>query len=192
MHSHPDPESFNRAVRDTAVTALTTAGHHVDVIDLYADGFDARLTAAERIVYETDKPILDPLVQRYADLVKKCEALVFVYPTWWWGMPALMKGWLERVMVMGVSFDLHPETRRVVPGLRDVRRIVGISTYGSTHASMLLFNDAGRRLVMRCVRVLCPLRTTRAKWLALYDVDRSTEHDRLAFLRRVETAMEKL
>ena len=56
---------------------------------------------------------------------------MFVYPTWWSGLPAVLKGWLERVMVPGVGFTFDAQSGKVQPGLRHVRRIVGISTYGS-------------------------------------------------------------
>ena len=73
------------------------------------------------------------MVERYAGIVKQAEALVFVYPTWWSTMPAILKGWLERVMVPGVGFVLD-EKQHVRRGLKQVRRIVGISTYGSLAA----------------------------------------------------------
>jgi hypothetical protein len=59
------------------------------------------------------------------------RALVFVYPTWWSGLPAILKGWLERVLVPGVGFVLDERTNKVRPGLGQVRHLVGISTYGS-------------------------------------------------------------
>ena len=192
IHCHPDPESFNRVLLNTAVGALTAVGHVVDLIDLYADGFDARLSAAERAVYETADPILDPLVRKYADLVLGAEALVFVYPTWWWGMPAMLKGWLERVMVTGVAFTLNPATGKVKPNLNKVIRVVGITTYGSPRWAMFGFNDAGRRLVTRCVRILANRVRCRSKWLGLYDLDTCTNDDRVAFVERVRSEMAAL
>ena len=189
IHCHPDDRSFSRALRDAAVDALTQSGHHVDVIDLYAEGFSTAMSLHEWRAYESETPICDPMVQRHVDLVNKAEAFVFVYPTWWWGMPAMLKGWTERIFVKGVSFDLDPNTNRVVPLLGHVRRIVGISTYGSPRWAMLFFNDAGRRLVTRCIRLLCPLRTTRTTWLGLYSLDRCGTHDREAFVERVRATM---
>jgi NAD(P)H dehydrogenase (quinone) len=192
IHCHPDDQSFSRALCDAAVDGLGAAGHHVDVIDLYAEGFNATMSLDEWQAYESAAPIRDPLVQGHADLVKQAEGLVFVYPTWWWGMPALLKGWMERIFVKGVSFDLDPQTNRVVPLLNGVSRIVGISTYGSSRLAMLVFNDGGRRLLARCVRVLCPLRTTRTTWLGLYGMDHRSSSDREVFLNRVRSTMSSL
>lgn len=192
VHAHPSPSSFSRALCDRAVAALTAAGHDVELIDLYAERFEARLSREERLSYESDEPILDPQIRRYADLVLGCAGLVFIYPTWWSGAPAILKGWLERVLVPGVSFTLDPLTHKVQPGFGHVRRIVGITTYGSPRWNVWLMADGGRRLILRCVRILAPRLRCRSRWLALYDVDRSTDEQRQAFLQRVEKTMAAL
>jgi putative NADPH-quinone reductase len=188
--AHPCDDSFTHVAADTAVTALRAAGHHVDVVDLYADGFRAAMSYRERIAYETDDPISDPQVAEHAALLKQAEALVFVYPTWWSGQPAIMKGWLERVMVPGVGFFLD-ERNKVVPGLKHVRRIVGISTYGSPRPAVKLVNDNGRRVLTRALRLSCTWRT-RTRWLSLYSMDTATDADRRAFLHRITDRMASL
>jgi NAD(P)H dehydrogenase (quinone) len=188
--AHPCDDSFTHAAARTAVTALEAAGHHVDVIDLYADGFRARMSYEERLAYETDDPISDPQVAEHAALLRQAEALVFVYPTWWSGLPAIMKGWLERVLVPGVGFTLD-ERNKVVPGLRHIRRIVGISTYGSPRAYVKIVNDNGRRTIARTLRLSCGLRA-RTAWLALYSMDTATDVDRRAFLDRITARMARL
>lgn len=185
VHAHPDPQSFSHALCETAVTSLKDRGHEVTLIDLYASGFETRMSEAERRAYETADPILDPMVQSYADLVKSHEGLVFVYPTWWWGMPAILKGFLERVLVPGVSFHLDPTTNKVVPGLLHIRHLIGISTYGSSWLTMRFFNDGGRRLVVRCIRLLAPRLRCKTTWLSMYSVHDSTPAERKAFTARV-------
>jgi NAD(P)H dehydrogenase (quinone) len=188
--AHPNPDSFGQAIARTAVETLAGAGHHVDVLDLYAEGFRTAMTREERTAYHTDSPILDPMVQRHADLVSRAEAFVFVYPTWWSTMPAILKGWLERVMVPGVGFvfDAH---NRVRPGLMHVRRVVGISTYGSAWPYVKLMHDNGRRTLMRALRLNTALRTRRT-WLALYRMDARTAAERRAFLDRVQARLAAL
>lgn len=192
VFAHPVPTSFNGAVRDVAVAALAAAGHNVDQIDLYADGFDPRMSTDERLAYETLQPILDPRIAAYVERVRAAEGLVFVYPTWWWGLPAILKGWLERVLVPGVGFVLDPATNKVRPGLGQVRQVVGISTYGSSRIAMRIFSDAGRRTILRSVRLLAPLRSCRSSWLALYAMDRIGDDERRAFLARVDHALRAL
>ena len=188
--AHPDPNSFNHALAERARLALASNGHTVHLLDLCALGFRAAMSADERRAYHSDQPILDPLVAEHAELVRTCEAMVFVYPTWWSAMPAVMKGWLDRVLVPGVGFGFD-EDGKVTPGLRHVRHLVGISTYGSPRPYVKLINDNGRRTVMRTLRLNTGLRT-RARWYGFYAIDTSTAAQREAVLDRVGTAMGRL
>jgi NAD(P)H dehydrogenase (quinone) len=184
VHAHPDPDSLGTALARAAVDGFRDAGREVELVDLYADGFDPRMTPDERRAYETGTPILDPAVQRYADLIGRADTIVFVYPTWWFGMPAILKGFLDRVLVAGVAFRLDPRTRKVRPGLTHVRRLVGITTYGSPRAYVRLLGDPGRRTVARTLRPVCGLRC-RVRWFGLHAVDTATVEERQAFLDRV-------
>lgn len=186
--AHPDRDSLCHAAAARAVAGLERAGHHVDVIDLYEQGFRAAMSLEERLAYETDDPISDPQVAEHAALLKQAQILVFVYPTWWSGLPAILKGWLERTMVPGVGFHLDERTNKVRPGLGHVRRIVGINTWGSRRSWALFVNDNGRRIVTRALRMSCGLRA-RTRWIAMYGVDGSSADDRSRFLDRVERAM---
>ena len=191
VHAHPSHASYSRAVCDTAERALRTAGHDVTVLHLDDEAFRPAMSAAERIAYHSATPILDPQVEAHADLVRRAEAFVFVYPTWWAGPPAIMKGWLERVMVPGVAFHLDPTTHRVRADLRHVRRLVGVSTYGSSRLYVRVLSDPGRRTIQRALRMLCARRCRRT-WLALYGMDTSTPQQREAFLAHVERELTDL
>lgn len=188
--AHPDSNSFTSCVAGTAIAALEGNGHNVECINLYEQRFGAAMSAREREAYHSDTPILDPQVQHSADAVQSCDVLVFVYPTWWSSLPAIMKGWLERVMVPGVGFVLD-EHHRLRPGLGNVRHIVGISTYGSPRRYVKLINDNGRRTIMRALRLSTGWRT-RTKWLAMYSIDASTAAQRAAFLGRVQSSLATL
>ena len=132
VYAHPSPDSLTHALYEAARTALAAAGHEVVGLDLYAEELVPAMSEAERRAYHSDQPILDPMVARHAALVRWADALIFVYPTWWMGLPAILKGWLERVFVPGVAFHLDPGTHRVISDLGSVRRVVGITTYGSS------------------------------------------------------------
>jgi putative NADPH-quinone reductase len=188
--AHPNPASFTQAIAAAATAALERSGHEVTVLDLAGDGFRAAMSAEERVAYHGDEPVVDPMVAEHVRLVRHAEALVFVYPTWWSSVPAVLKGWLERVMVPGVGFAFN-DRDRVRPALTNVRRIVGISTYGSPWRYVKLVNDNGRRTITRALRVSTGLRT-RCRWLAFYAIDTSTADERAAFVRKVETAMARL
>jgi len=191
VHAHPSSASLSQALRDAAVEGLEAAGHEVIVHDLYADGFNPVMGADERLAYETDNPVLDPQVRTYADAMQVAEVVVFVYPTWWWGMPAILKGWFDRVLVPGEALLLERSFGPPRPGLTNIKHVVGITTYGSNRLATRIMPDGGRRLIRRTTRFLASpkLRTT---WLPLYGVEATTDAERSAFVNNVRSAMESL
>jgi putative NADPH-quinone reductase len=162
----------------------------VTTLDLYATNYRAAMNASEWQAYESDSPVLDPIVAEHVELIRSSEALVFVYPTWWSAMPAIMRGWVERTMLMGVAFELD-ESRRLRPKLGHIRHLVGISTHGSPWWYVKLVNDNGRRLISRGLRFNTGLRT-KVSWHALYAMDRQTPERRGEFLTLVEKKMAKI
>lgn len=189
--SHPNPDSFAHELGRRAVVGLTSAGHDVELVDLYAIGFRAAMSHEERAAYHGEQPVLDPQVQSQIDLVRSVEALVFVYPTWWSGLPAVLKGWLERVMVPGVGFRFDERSGKIRPGLTNVRHLIGISTYGSPKWYVRAINDNGRRTLMRALRLSCGFRVTR-RWLGFYAIDSESDAARHQFAARVEREMSEL
>ncbi len=183
VHCHPDPESFIAAARDRAVDVLARHSHDVRVTDLYANEFDPVFSAEERARHLEPGP--DPAVATDAGDLQWCEQLVLVYPTWWSGPPAMLKGWIDRVWVKDVAFDLPPQSSRVHARLHNVRRIVAITTHGSSKLVNALEGETGKRMVTRTLRSVChPL--ARTTWIAMYGVDTSSDADRRSFLDRIE------
>ena len=133
--AHPGPNSFSHAIASIAGTTLNAGGHEVTMLDLYAENFRTAMTFDERVAYHSPQPILDPIVERHALLVKQAEALVFIYPTWWSIMPAILKGWLERVMVPGVGFvfDENHHVRRLPTPRHEPRYTVQHHIAAATH-----------------------------------------------------------
>jgi putative NADPH-quinone reductase len=191
VYAHPSDDSLSHALYVTATKALEDQGHTVVGLDLYADRFVAAMSAAERRAYDSEESPLSPDLVRHAELVRWADTLVFVYPTWWMGAPAILKGWLERVLVPGVAFHLDARTHRVVSDLRHIRRVVGITTYGASWTYVKLMHDAGRRTLLRALRMLCA-RRCRSTWLALYSIDTTSAREREAFVTRIEQKLSRL
>ena len=121
VYAHPEPQSFNAALKDTAMTTLGRAGHEVIVSDLYAEGFAAIAsrhdfrTVADTAVfkYQTEQRLasLDPEGQGFAaDIVEQqrrllwCDLLLLQFPLWWFSVPAVLKGWIDRVLAVGFAY----------------------------------------------------------------------------------------
>ena len=128
LYCHPLPESFHAAIRAEALAGLAAAGHEVDLLDLYAEGFDPVLTAdARRHYHDTARNQVG--LETYVARLQAAEALVVQFPTWCFGAPALLKGFFDRLLMPGVAFDLS-DPENVRPALTNIRRIAGIVTYG--------------------------------------------------------------
>jgi NAD(P)H dehydrogenase (quinone) len=190
IHSHPVTDSFSGALRDSAIEGARAAGHDVRVLDLGAMSFKPVMSAEELRGYKAVTPVANEDLTVHIDAVRWADVLVFVYPTWWSTLPAQLKGWLERVMRPGVAF-VFDEDNKVRPGLRQVRRIVGITTYGSKWPYVKLMKDSGRRTLLRALKLNTSWRT-RSKWIALYGIDGASEEKRTHFLAEVRRSMEKL
>ena len=192
IYCHPSPDSFNAAIHRTALTALAAAGHEVRSHDLYAEGFQPVMTREEREAYmTTTEPLLSRNADHIADL-RWCEALVVIYPTWYYGAPAMLKGWLECVWLPGVSFSVSEGSGKLARLLlSNIRVFVGITTSGSPWWWIRLIGDPGRSMWTKGLFMPFVTRTRRV-WLQLYDMNHTTDAARKAFLTRVDRRLRSL
>jgi putative NADPH-quinone reductase len=189
--AHPNPDSFSHAIVDRVVSTLANREHSVSVIDLYGLDYSPALTRAELAAYPTSEPAIDPLVIEHTRLIQECSTIVFVYPTWWSSMPAILKGWIDRTMLPGIAFSVDPQTLKLQPGLTNVRRLIGITTFGGPRLASLVVRDNGSKIVTRSLRAICH-RRCRTTWLRMFNVDSSTVAQREKFLRRIERIAQKI
>jgi putative NADPH-quinone reductase len=185
VHAHPSPVSFAGAIRDRVVDTLTAQGHVVDELDLYGAGFDPVLSAEEWAGHVQGKASLAS-VEREVERLRRAEGLVLLFPTWWFGMPAILKGWVDRVWAPGVAFHLMADGGPLRRGLTTIRHFAVVTTYGSPQWIIALgFGNPGKVVLMRG---LAPLMSpgVRKRFLALYDMDRATRARRERFLAHVE------
>lgn len=190
IYCHPNVESLTAAALDRVLAGLRSGGHEVRVRDLYAEGFHPELDRDE-LAHHLDDPSTKPEIAGHVADLRWCQALVLVHPTWWSGQPAVLKGWIDRVWVNGVAWELPAGSRRVRGRLHGMQRIVTVTTHGSSKWVNVVEGEAGKRTVTRTLRVLCGWRC-RTSWIALYGVDTSTPERRQRFLDRVERRLARL
>ncbi len=168
VHCHPLPDGFIPAALDRVRAGLDASGADVRFHDLYADGFVPELSAEEHRTHV--QPGVSPDVREHARDLAWCDTLLFVYPTWWSGQPAMLKGWFDRVWGAGVAWDLPAGADRLRPRLRNVRRIIAVTSHGSAKRVNALQGEGGKRTLFRSLRAMChPL--ARTSWLAYYGID---------------------
>jgi len=144
------PDDADHRVVVEAIEELETGRHEVDQLAVH--DFNAVLSAAERVAYHSDQPVISNDVRDSAERLQAADALLFCYPTVAFNVPATLKGWLERVMVPGVAF-VFDDRHRVRPGMQNIRRIGAITT--STHGRLarMRARDAGKRTTARTLRL---------------------------------------
>lgn len=183
IYAHPVETSFVASLHGRVVDTLREGSHVVDDCDLNAEGFDPVLSRQDRIDYHdpaSDRGRVAPHIER----LKAAEALVFVYPVWTFGFPAILKGYLDRVWLPGVAFELDARGHLAFT-LRHVRRLAAVCTYGGERWRAMLMGDPPRRLVKRMIRAHVAPRS-RCDYLACYDMNHTTPERRAAFMARVE------
>jgi NAD(P)H dehydrogenase (quinone) len=118
VHAHHEPTSFNGAMTRLAVEVLEKAGHSVVVSDLHAMGFDPvsdrrnftsiadplRLRQQTEEAYASANDTFARDLQAEMDKVARCDVLIFQFPIWWLGLPAILKGWVDRVFAVGRAY----------------------------------------------------------------------------------------
>jgi NAD(P)H dehydrogenase (quinone) len=187
IHCHPRAESFSAALRDAARVALEAAGHEVECRDLYAEGFSPALNSTEHRDY------LDPAsnpsdVADHVASLQRAEALLLVYPTWWYGLPAMLKGWFDRIWAPGIAFKLGDGA--IEPLLTNIQRISVVTTYGSPLWLLWVIGWPDKKLINRGLRRLCA-RGCRVEWLMLTRMDQRTAPERAAFLAKVKARLSR-
>lgn len=147
--AHPHPGSFNHAIAGTVVDQLRSAGHDVGFHDLYAERFDPILPHGE--MPKEAQP--HPAVGRYCEEVVAAGGYVIVHPNWWGQPPAILKGWLDRVLRQGVAYEFGPNG--VVELLRAKRAVVFTTSNTPRDAELELFGDPLENLWKNCVFGFC-------------------------------------
>jgi NAD(P)H dehydrogenase (quinone) len=187
IYAHP-VEGFQSALHRRVVETLAAAGHEVDDCDLYAQNFHPVLSADERRSYFSAHPYTAG-VATDIERLRRAEGLVFVFPTWWFGMPAILKGYIDRVWVPGVAFEL--KNGRTLPLLQNIQRFAIVTTYGSPWwLNKFVLHDPNRHVLLRGLRYLVS-GNARSLWLALYGMDDRTDFRRRMFLRKVERRLRR-
>ncbi|MEL7215496.1 MAG: NAD(P)H-dependent oxidoreductase [Pseudomonadota bacterium] len=191
VYCHPNPASFTAAVRDVVVEKLRGVGAEIRVRDLYGEGFAPVLTKAEHVGYLECPANVEPVAD-HVDDIRWCDTLIFVYPTWWYGLPAMIKGWLDRVLLPDVAFSMpKAEGETIGSAMTHITRLGVFTTCGASRWLTALVGAPGRRTLTRGVGFLCSKRAKRV-FAAHYLMDSSTPESRAAHLKVVAAKMDKL
>lgn len=108
VYCHPYDHSFNHAILQSITDRFSGEGREYDVINLYAEGFDPVLDSENLSLYSKGRTH-DEMVVRYQKALRNTDHIIFIFPIWWGMMPAMLKGWIDKVFLKGVVYDTTPE-----------------------------------------------------------------------------------
>jgi NAD(P)H dehydrogenase (quinone) len=183
---HPDPASFNHAIAATAAQTLADIGCEVRLHDLCAEGFDPVLPAAEI----ARGAVLPPLVERHCKEIREADGLVLVHPNWWGMPPAVMKGWIDRVLRPGVAYEFLPgDGGEGVPVglLKPMTALVLNTSNTPAERERAVFGDPLERIWRDCVLSFCGVRTVERRMFGV--VCTSSPEERAAWLHEAAEAV---
>ena len=186
VYCHPVETSFHAALHEEVVRNLRAAGHEVDDCDLYAEGFDPVLSREERLGYHQVPSNQIPL-KPYVERLQWAQGIVFCFPTWCFGLPAMLKGYFDRLFMPGVAFDLS-DPQNVKPMLTNIQRISAVVTYGRPRWVAWYMGDPPRKIVTRYMLRLTG-KQARVDYHARYHMNVATAPQLKRFLERVGHAM---
>lgn len=186
VYCHPHSKSFCRALLERVLAGLAVHEHDVDLMDLYAEGFDPVLREGEWLDYLNDpgKTVRGVMADHVAR-IDRAEGLVFVFPTWFFGLPAMLKGWLDRAWLPGVAFDIPADGGVAQSRLRRIRLLATVTTTALPWSVLQLLGYPGQRTIKRCIRVGLAVRCKQL-WLSLHSIETTTLERRQRFLMKVE------
>jgi putative NADPH-quinone reductase len=168
VFAHPLGNSLNARLAGTVQAQATAAGWQVARRDLYADGFDPCLTPEERAGYYATPP--DTLEQEKQDLAR-AQVLILVFPTWWFGFPAILKGWFDRVWMPGTAFDHAAGFGPMLPRLDQLQEVLAVTTMGApAWIDWLVLRRPLRRILRLAIVKPCAPQA-RVTWRALYSAE---------------------
>lgn len=156
--THPLKQSLCNSLASDTILTLQYCGHDVTVENLYESGFNPALSAAERTSYYGSAFDESDLASEI-DSLRAAEALILVFPTWWFGFPAMLKGWFDRVWAPGVAYDHATDFGPIKPRLSKLRQVVVVTTMGSPWwVDWLVMHRPVRRILKTAILGTCTVK----------------------------------
>ena len=186
--AHPNRTSFNHAIAQTCSKALADNGHEVIAHDLYREAFDPVLPYAEFPKHA----VLPADIQRHCEEVSQADGIIIIHPNWWGQPPAMLTGWVDRVIRPGVAYEfLEGDKGEGIPhGLLRAHSAIIFNT-SNTEATRekTVFGDPLETIWRNCVFSLCGVPVIHRKMFAI--VVTSSEAERKAWLAEVEATVDR-
>ena len=189
VFNHPYEGSYCNAILNAVTTGLQKAKHEIDLLHLDNDGFNPVMSKADLKAFVNHKPI-DPQVTDYNNRLEKADHLIFIFPIWWDLMPAMTKGFIDRVLSPGVVYDHHPRGFGLVPLLKKLKSVTIITTMNKPKIMYsLLIGNLIRKAILRSVFKTMGYKNL--NWISFTSVKSVSQEKRAKWLTNLENRFSK-
>jgi NAD(P)H dehydrogenase (quinone) len=190
VKAHPLSDSLCSTITHWVVEMLQAAGHEVTLEDLYADNFDAAMTPAERASYYEGQYFTQSVLAEVEQLLS-AEAIVLVFPTWWFSFPAILKGWFDRVWGPGVAYNHSSGYGPIKPRLHNLREMLAVTSLGVPWwVDRLIMRQPVKRVLQKALVGACAPKC-RFQMLSMYKSESLTSAQVDEFWSRVKRALSR-
>ena len=181
IYAHPYEQSFNHAILQRVRELLESKGEAYKLIDLYSDGFNPAYTKEELALFNQGKA-LDPLVLHYQEILKKTDRLIFIFPIWWADMPAIVKGFEDKVFLKTLAYN--PTPTGIKGCLTQIREavIITTSTAPTWYLKFFCGNVIGKTMIGHTLK---GIGVGSGRWINFGGMDKSTAQARQSFLDKL-------
>lgn len=189
VFNHPYEGSFGNAILNSVTKGLKDANHEIDLMHLDNDGFNPVMSKADLKAFVDHKPV-DSQVIDYNERLEKADHLIFIFPIWWDLMPALTKGFIDRVLTPGVVYDHHPRGFGLLPLLKNLKGVTVITTMNKPKImySLLIGNLIKKAMIKSVFKTMG---YKNLKWISYNMVKSVSQEKRVKWLTAIEIRFSK-
>ncbi len=180
IYAHPWEESFNNAILQSVISALEIKGKEFNVIDLYKDNFNPVLSERDLSKFSAGETS-DYKVVEYQQFISNSDELVFIFPVWWYDAPAILKGFIDKVMLKDFAYK---ETKFGLKGLlTNIKRTTVITTSGGPTSYIKKYNAVEKVFINSTLK---SIGLKKVKWINFGSVGTVKNSKREKFLKKIE------
>lgn len=185
VFNHPYKGSYCNSILTAVTKGLQKGQHEIDLIHLDKDNFNPVMTSADLKAFRDKKPV-DPKVIEYKERLEKADHLIFIFPIWWELMPAMTKGFIDKVIFPGVAYDYtNKENTRMRPLFEKLKGVTVITTMNTPKwLYFLLFGNAIKKALI--LGTFFKIGYKNRKWISLNQVKAVTQEKRTKWLNDIE------
>lgn len=182
IYTHPSAASFNHEILNRLSNYFSKYDEDFQLIDLYSDGFNPLMSSDEWDQYGKKQPD-DELVKKYQRTIDGSNELVFIFPIWWHNMPAMLKGFLDRVMLNDFAYNEENDWKGLMTYIKKIT-VITTSTVSRDYL-MDACGDPVENVFIKRTLTDMGMNTENANWIHFGNINTSTEEEREEFLNNI-------